>query len=384
MVDHPPPSPDTGASASSGASAPPPPSPALTGDQFSLLIQALSTNFAASQQATTTQLNALTQTLAQGHAPGSGGYSTKPPTFHGDGVANVDQFLLAFNRHADFFGWSDDKLLRDLPLSLVGPANIWFSSLEPSSYPSFPDLARLLREKFNSPASLWLVRQQLDQRKMGPTESVATYSADIRRQCQQLRIPKAEWVHILLRGLRPDLRSYLVLQQPQTYEEAEQMATLKEAVSLPDTKPPLPDSLAQALTTYLQSNSAAHPPSPKTVSAVSAPFTSERREDEPLTMSSLRSILQAELRKALQAQQPNHQRFDSRGRNFNQQGRPNNAYRNRRMPDGTPICNTCNRRGHTSYNCSNFNNGPRRDPRLPDANRPPPQRRPPQFHQGNM
>lgn len=353
---------DQAASSSAASLAPEAPSLAFSAEQFHQLLHALGTNLAASQQATSEQLSALAQALQRTQTHGTNGYSAKPPTFRGDGGEDVEQFLSAFNRHADFFSWSSEKRLQALPLSLVGHANIWFTSLSSDAYHSFDDLTELLRGQFNSPASLWLARQQLNQRKMATSETVASYSADIRRQCQLLRIPKPEWLHVFIQGLRPDIREHLVLQQPQTFEQAEQLATLKEAVSRPAATTPSAQDLVQALLSQLP----ASPQPPAKASQVAA-FTSVQPSNdystEPVTMSSLRRMIQTELRKALQDGFPRSD-FRSQGARYN--NRFNNPNRNRRTPDGHPICNTCNRRGHTSYNCPTLN---RRDPRLPDRNR---------------
>ncbi|KAK3731050.1 hypothetical protein QZH41_006950 [Actinostola sp. cb2023] len=200
---------------------------------------------------------------------------------------------------------------------------------------------------------------------MAATETVANYSADIRRQCQLLRMPKPEWLHVFIQGLRADIREHLVLQQPQSFEQAEQLATLKEAVSKPASTPPSAQQLAQALLSQLQPQ----PPAPaKTqhVAAFSTSFQNDDRPDEAVTMSSIRSMIQTELRKALK---DNFAQSDSRPRDSGYNaGRFDNRNRNHRTPDGHPICNTCNRRGHTSYNCHTLRE-PRRDPRLPDENR---------------
>ena len=41
--------------------------------------------------------------------------------------------------------------------------------------------------------------------------------------------------------------------------------------------------------------------------------------------------------------------------------------RNRRSQNGAPICNNCNRRGHTTYNCYQRSNADPRDPRIPTS-----------------
>ena len=278
----------------------PPPAPAFTPEQFAQVLTTLSSNLNANQQATVSQLTALTQSLQQGQSQSSSGYSAKPPTFHGDGIESVDQFLSSFERHADFFGWTPVKRLRALPLSLVGHANIWFTSLDSDSYRTYDELTGLLREQFNSPASQWLARQQLNQRKMAPSESVADYSADIRRRCQLLRIPKAEWLHVFISGLRSDIKQHLVLQQPQTFEQAEQQAKLKEAVSTADPVAMQTQQFAQALLAQLQKASPT-PSQPQQVAAFStAPHLADHAgAEEPMTLSSIRAIIQKEIRQAL-------------------------------------------------------------------------------------
>ena len=359
----------------------PPPAPAFTPEQFAQVLTTLSSNLNANQQATVSQLTALTQSLQQGQSQSSSGYSAKPPTFHGDGIESVDQFLSSFERHADFFGWTPVKRLRALPLSLVGHANIWFTSLDSDSYRTYDELTGLLREQFNSPASQWLARQQLNQRKMAPSESVADYSADIRRRCQLLRIPKAEWLHVFISGIRSDIKQHLVLQQPQTFEQAEQQAKLKEAVSTPDPVATQTHQIAQALLSQLQKSSPTTS-QPQQVAAFStAPHLADRGAEEPLTPSSIRAIVQKEIRQALREQAQNSGRQPAPRYN----ARGNNQFRNRRTAQGHPICNTCNRAGHISYNCPTLSHS-QRDPRLPQANRNFPNRRPQPapYNQGNL
>ena len=39
------------------------------------------------------------------------------------------------------------------------------------------------------------------------------------RQCTILRIPKSEWNYYFLNGLHEDLKQYVFLKQPKTFEE---------------------------------------------------------------------------------------------------------------------------------------------------------------------
>ena len=221
------------------------------------------------------------------------------------------------------------------------------------------------------------MRQELTQRKQRSNEAVADFSADIRRQCQRLRLSKPEWMHIFIQGLRTEIRSHIVLQQPDTFEQAEHMAKLKEAVLKPDSQAQLsPNALAQALISQLQKPQ----PEAPTVAAFSANtsplpstnFSPPPQREIPLTESAVRAIFQQELRQAFR-NNPNtprgsYQRSDYRDNRPNYNNRNDNQFRNRRTPQGYPICNTCNRRGHTSYNCQTMMQQ-QRDPRLPREDR---------------
>lgn len=195
------------------------------------------------------------------------------------------------------------------------------------------------------------------------------------------QLHKSECTHIFITGLRPDIRSHLVLQQPQSFEDAEQQAMLKEAVAIPHAATTASEQLAQALLTHVTSHPS--PPS-QPVAAFTASYSKDSREDEHVTASTLRSPIQ-QFRDAIKDFTTSARRDDFRPRGNRTNDRANHQPRNRRTPDGSPICNTFNGRGHMSYNCTTLSCNFRRDPRIPNARRPAvPNRRPPQFPSGNM
>jgi len=187
-----------------------------------------------------------------------------------------------------------------------------------------------------------------------------------------------------------------VLQQPDSFEQAEHMAKLKEAVSKPTAQAPLPQAVIQALISQLQTQRSLQE-KPAAVAAFTANANSSPApsREQPLTESSIREIIQQELRQAMRGNDNANRGSFPRSNNFrynrpNYNGRNDNSFRNRRTPEGHPICNNCNRRGHTSYNCRTFTQ-PQRDPRLPRENRnlpsnPPsgsPNHQPTQYNQEN-
>ena len=50
-------------------------------------------------------------------------------------------------------------------------------------------------------------------------------------------MPTSEWTHYFVQGLKPEIREYVILQQPENNEVAENYAKLKESVLASSDKP---------------------------------------------------------------------------------------------------------------------------------------------------
>jgi len=87
-----------------------------------------------------------------------------------------------------------------------------------------------LIEHFASGANERRIRQTLSHRRQHGKEPVADYSFSIRSLCSRLNLPRSEWIHYFLQGLKPEIREYMILQQPVSFEAAENFAKLKETV----------------------------------------------------------------------------------------------------------------------------------------------------------
>ena len=92
------------------------------------------------------------------------------------------------------------------------------------------DLSAALIKHFASGASEWRVRQALGQRRQLGKESVADYSYSSSTHSARLNLPRSEWTHYFVQGLKPDIRDYEILQQPDSLEADENFAELKESV----------------------------------------------------------------------------------------------------------------------------------------------------------
>ena len=135
-----------------------------------------------------------------------------------------------YKRAGRLNGGDDVNLSLGLPLYLKGHASLWFNTLPTPDEMSFDELSEELVTHVGSGASEWRVRQALGQRRQLEKESVADYSYSLRTHCARINLPRTEWTHYFVQGLLPEIREYVVLQQPESLEVAENYAKLKESV----------------------------------------------------------------------------------------------------------------------------------------------------------
>ena len=73
----------------------------------------------------------------------------------------------------------------------------------------------------------------------GLGEDLSSYTTDIRKQCSRLNLPPWEWLHHFVKGLRKDIKEYVALREPTTFEQAENFAKLKEVMSSDSSNAPI-------------------------------------------------------------------------------------------------------------------------------------------------
>ena len=129
-------------------------------------------------------------------------------------------------------GWDKEKLTLGLPLFLKKHGSVWFKTLSGSENLTFEVLSQKLISHFESKVTLWQLRQKLEERRQLLGETVADYYYDILSFCSRLNLPKSEWLYCFVRGLRPEIREHVILQQPPDFESALSVPKLKEVVTL--------------------------------------------------------------------------------------------------------------------------------------------------------
>ena len=152
------------------------------------------------------------------------------PVFRGDECEDAHEFIRNYKRAGRLNGWDDNNLALGLPLYLKGHASAWFKTLPTADEMSFDELSEQLITHFASGASEWRVRPALGQQRQLGKESVADYSYSLRTHCARINFPRSECTHYFVQGLLPEIREYVILQQPENLESAENFAKLKESV----------------------------------------------------------------------------------------------------------------------------------------------------------
>ena len=162
----------------------------------------------------------------------SKGEDIHSPKFSGDSGEDVKQYLRQLDQTATFNKFTNLQKAEALPLLLTGNANVWFSASPHLAGKTYEQLCEALIRQFLSESDIWLLRQQLLNKRQTENESVAQFASQIRKLCLRLDLLVEESAHFFINGLKPELKSYVVLQRPKTFFEAETCAKLTEAIPL--------------------------------------------------------------------------------------------------------------------------------------------------------
>ncbi len=282
----------------------------------------------------------------------------KQPTFTGMRNEDINQWLAKFERLAKFYNWNEAKKLNALIFNLGGPALAWFETLPEEEKNNLNAVVLGLKNRFGATNLEFIFRQELNARKQGSNESLMMYTEDIIRKCQRLSLSDKEMMNIFINGLSHELKTYVILNQPTSFAEAENFARLKDAVSVPN-----------ASGTFTSTN---HPQSDEKrirelegqVNLLMSSLVDKNKtsgfKTEPVNLVSyerpeMKDNLQnvSELHQIIASLKVENERLANQMRNRPQpQFQEGVRGRNLRTTDGQPICNNCFRVGHVSRYCN--------------------------------
>lgn len=304
--------------------------------------------------------------------------SQRPAAFHGFDSEDINRWLDKVENYLKLRRINTDSptALAELILLLAGPAEDFYYSLTEDKKDSFAELRDALRERFANENQHWILWQAVSTRQQGTVESLDTYLNDLSSKFRRLNIADADKMRYFVQGLRPEIRETVLLKQPKTFQEAEEMARLACAVkktmnsssinmaaqlsnrsqtlstlaagtsTQPDSNNlqsinTMMDILAKKLDSVVNTGAKT-----ETVAAYAEPESDEQRGLARL-MRDLKDDLLGEIRQL-------DRKVDARINDLAQRGSPNeydSQIPRQRTRDGRPICFNCGAIGHLQQSC---------------------------------
>ena len=247
--------------------------------------------------------------------------SLRPSTFKGLSSEDAGRWMKKFLNYSEFCNMNNQRKARVFPLMVEQSAEVWYNGLAEAIRGDWDQVLAAFNEKYVNANNLnWLKEQGLFARVQGPSESVESYITDVRQKCNQLQKGEPETKSIILRGLLPAIKAFVIGQQPANLEELETKARLAESIENLKPKETTSDRVNLMQDTYNKSLG-----------------------DLAKSINSLEDLVRQ------QGRDVQFMKNNLRGQQF-QPRRP--PFQNSGVTGNfRPFCQRCNRNGHTADNC---------------------------------
>lgn len=144
-----------------------------------------------------------------------------PPIFTGrENGIHVIEFIEQFELVANYNRWSGSKKLAALVLCFHEYAWTWFRSLSQRIKSNYDLVLFALKNKYWSETHQWLEKIDLYKRTMKSNESLQDYTDEIAIRASRLCLSNNEMLFVFVAGLTNNLKSYVILQKPNCFENA--------------------------------------------------------------------------------------------------------------------------------------------------------------------
>ena len=246
--------------------------------------------------------------------------SLRPSAFKGLASEDAGRWMTKFSNYSEFCNMNNQRKARIFPLMVEGAAEVWYNGLTDTVRGEWAQLLEAFNEKYVNANNLnWLKEQALFARVQGAGESVETYITDVRQKCNQLQKSEPETKSIILRGLLPAIKAFVIGQQPANLEELETKARLAESIENLKPKETTTDKVNLMQDTYNKSLG-----------------------DLAKSINSLEGLVRQ------QGRDVQYMKSNFRGQQF--QRRP--SFQNPNVTGNfRQFCRRCNRSGHNTDNC---------------------------------
>ena len=173
--------------------------------------------------------------------------SLTPAPFHGKDTENSQDWVTYFTRYVTFKQLPQSASLALFALLMRGGANTWFCSLSDETRSDYDAVVDRFRAKYApAPISLWRRASELWNRDQRPDESAEDYVSDMMRKARDVGAEPPMTRYAIVRGLRPQLRTYVMQQNPTTTAELLDAAKVAEA-TIVDSGPSVSSEILEAI-----------------------------------------------------------------------------------------------------------------------------------------
>ena len=175
--------------------------------------------------------------------------SITPPYFSGTSAEDAAQWLRHFENYSVFKTLDDGKQLALFKVLLRGNAAIWLDSQSNATLANMPAVKAAFKARYKTPDTvMYQNASQLFSKRQDADLSSEDYIAIMRKLGSEIGADERMIRFAILNGLRPELRAFVIQNQPENFDQLIEAARLAELSSLPscnsDTSAALLDQIA--------------------------------------------------------------------------------------------------------------------------------------------
>ena len=158
-----------------------------------------------------------------------------PPNFQGLEGEDPETFWAKFEQHSTFHKLTEDQKKALLPLLFKdnSPADLWYRNLSNDITTDYNLLKTAFKERFKPSTPVWVSITKLGDITQEVDETVEMYSLRLQRARSEVSISDDSFLSQFLKGLRKEIRNYVMNINPKNFSQAEESARLGEKIFNP-------------------------------------------------------------------------------------------------------------------------------------------------------
>ncbi len=149
-----------------------------------------------------------------------------PDYFHGYPSEDPKFFLDQFSTWTILQDVTEEDKKLHLRMMLKGPAEVWYMSLPETTKNDWNSLETAFLSWFGGPSTTVKLQETLDNRRQLPDETLDFYINDVLRLGQRLNASDREIIRALIRGVPPEIQSFVIGQNTKTVTDTVQKMKL--------------------------------------------------------------------------------------------------------------------------------------------------------------